>query len=98
MPQTPQLYKLILFFMMLGWEEQKNESFSELITSADLSNMLNQNPDSLTLTQKDLSAYTETELKLSHAWCAHTRSYCRGSATCRAQPSSNVVMWRTQQF
>lgn len=61
-----------LVFMMLGWEEQKNELFSELITSSDLSNMFNQNPDSLTLTQKDLSAYIETELKWSHAWCVHT--------------------------
>lgn len=61
-----------LVFMMLGWEEQKNELFSELITSSDLSNMFNQNPDSLTLTQKDLSAYIETELKWSHVWCVHT--------------------------
>lgn len=28
-----------LVFMSLGWEEQKNELFSELITSSDLSNM-----------------------------------------------------------
>lgn len=58
--------------MLLGWEEQKNELFSELITSSDLSNMLDWNPDSLTLAQKDLSVYSETELKWSHAWCVHT--------------------------